>query len=135
MAKLVQCKENLNFTCLISFSHLCLGLSSSFHCLVMAHSIPSSAEVKNPVDECCQAVIFLLMYPQLRADCKGAHVRTHTHTHTHTYPNMILSKRSHTCLKFLSVIALTRPPLWSSGQSFWLQIQRSGFDSWHYQLF
>jgi hypothetical protein len=27
------------------------------------------------------------------------------------------------------------PPLWSSGQSFWLQIQRPGFDSWHYQIF
>jgi hypothetical protein len=25
------------------------------------------------------------------------------------------------------------PPLWSSGQSFWLQIRRPGFDSWHYQ--
>jgi hypothetical protein len=27
------------------------------------------------------------------------------------------------------------PPLWSSGQSYWLQIQRSGFDSWRYQIF
>jgi hypothetical protein len=27
------------------------------------------------------------------------------------------------------------PPLWSSGQSSWLQIQRSGFDSRHYQIF
>jgi hypothetical protein len=27
------------------------------------------------------------------------------------------------------------PPLWSSGQSFWLQIQRSGFDSQRYQTF
>jgi hypothetical protein len=27
------------------------------------------------------------------------------------------------------------PPLWSSGQSSWLQIQRSGFDSWRYQTF
>jgi hypothetical protein len=27
------------------------------------------------------------------------------------------------------------PPLWSSGQSSWLQIQRSGFDSWCYQIF
>jgi hypothetical protein len=27
------------------------------------------------------------------------------------------------------------PPLWSSGQSSWLQIQRSGFDSQHYQIF
>jgi hypothetical protein len=26
-------------------------------------------------------------------------------------------------------------PLWSSGQSPWLQMQRSGFDSWHYQIF
>jgi hypothetical protein len=27
------------------------------------------------------------------------------------------------------------PPLWSSGQSSWLQIQRSGFDSRRYQIF
>jgi hypothetical protein len=27
------------------------------------------------------------------------------------------------------------PLLWSSGQSSWLQIQRSGFDSRHYQIF
>jgi hypothetical protein len=27
------------------------------------------------------------------------------------------------------------PPLWSSGQSSWLQIQRSGFDSQQYQIF
>jgi hypothetical protein len=30
---------------------------------------------------------------------------------------------------------LNRPPLWSSGQSSWLQIQRSGFDSRRYQMF
>jgi hypothetical protein len=29
----------------------------------------------------------------------------------------------------------TWPPLWSSGQSFWLQIHRSGFDSRRYQIF
>jgi hypothetical protein len=28
-----------------------------------------------------------------------------------------------------------RPPLWSSGQSFWLEIQRSRFDSRLYQIF
>jgi hypothetical protein len=28
-----------------------------------------------------------------------------------------------------------RPPLWSSGQSSWLQILRPGFDSRHYQIF
>jgi hypothetical protein len=30
---------------------------------------------------------------------------------------------------------MARPPLWSSGQSSWLQIQRSGFDSRRYQIF
>jgi hypothetical protein len=28
-----------------------------------------------------------------------------------------------------------RPPLWSSGQSSWLQIQRSGFESRRYLIF
>jgi hypothetical protein len=28
---------------------------------------------------------------------------------------------------------LTRPPLWSSGQSSWLQSRRPGFDSLRYQ--
>jgi hypothetical protein len=28
-----------------------------------------------------------------------------------------------------------RPPLWSSGQSSWLQIQRSGFHSRRYNIF
>jgi hypothetical protein len=27
------------------------------------------------------------------------------------------------------------PPLWTSGQSYWLQIQRAGFDSRRYQIF
>jgi ribosomal protein L37E len=30
-------------------------------------------------------------------------------------------------------VLCTRPPLWSSGQSSWLQIRRHGFDSRHYQ--
>jgi hypothetical protein len=33
------------------------------------------------------------------------------------------------------VITKNRPPLWSSGQSSWLQIQRSWFDSRRYQIF
>jgi hypothetical protein len=36
--------------------------------------------------------------------------------------------------KQISYIDQTRP-LWSSGQSSWLQIQRSGFDSRLYQIF
>jgi hypothetical protein len=35
---------------------------------------------------------------------------------------------------FLSELQF-RPPLWSSSQSSWLQIQRSGFDSRRYQIF
>jgi hypothetical protein len=38
-------------------------------------------------------------------------------------------------LNFFTPCVSTRPPLWSSGQSFSLQIQRSGFDSRHYQIF
>jgi hypothetical protein len=34
---------------------------------------------------------------------------------------------------YLATVALKQPPLWSSGQSSWLQIRRPGFDSWHYQ--
>jgi hypothetical protein len=37
---------------------------------------------------------------------------------------------------FASILSwLVRPPLWSSGQSSCLQIQRSGFDSRRYQIF
>jgi hypothetical protein len=34
---------------------------------------------------------------------------------------------------FVNCICVKRPPLWSSGQSSWLQIRRPGFDSRHYQ--
>jgi hypothetical protein len=34
-----------------------------------------------------------------------------------------------------NLIEIGWPPLWSSGQSSWLQIQRSGFDSRRYQIF
>jgi hypothetical protein len=40
------------------------------------------------------------------------------------FPPNILNK----CKNYL-------PPQWSSGQSSWLQIQRSGFSSWRYQIF
>jgi hypothetical protein len=38
-------------------------------------------------------------------------------------------------LVFKVVFVSLRPPLWASGQSSWLQIQRSGFGSWRYQIF
>jgi hypothetical protein len=34
---------------------------------------------------------------------------------------------------FSQYLTPLRPPLWSSGQSSWLQIRRPGFDSRHYQ--
>jgi hypothetical protein len=37
--------------------------------------------------------------------------------------------------EFICYVEESRPPLWSSSQSSWLQIQRSGFDSRHYQVF
>jgi hypothetical protein len=38
------------------------------------------------------------------------------------------------CFITYVLITKTRPPLWSSGQSSWLQIQRSGFDSRVYHI-
>jgi hypothetical protein len=36
---------------------------------------------------------------------------------------------------FFQFTLFFRPPLWSSGQGTWLQIQRSGYDSQRYQIF
>jgi hypothetical protein len=38
------------------------------------------------------------------------------------------------CSDFANLNIFVWPPLWSSGQSSWLQIQRSGFDSRSYQI-
>jgi hypothetical protein len=37
--------------------------------------------------------------------------------------------------KFIIIVMELWPPLWSSGQSSWLQIQRPGFESRRYQIF
>jgi hypothetical protein len=37
------------------------------------------------------------------------------------------------CYIFTARVPCFRPPVWSSGQSSWLQIRRPGFDSRHYQ--
>jgi hypothetical protein len=37
------------------------------------------------------------------------------------------------CYSLFEMVVKTGPPLWSSGQSSWLQIRRPGFDSRHYQ--
>jgi hypothetical protein len=38
-------------------------------------------------------------------------------------------------LLLLVVVVVFNTPLWSTGESFWLQIQSSGFDSLRYQIF
>jgi hypothetical protein len=38
-------------------------------------------------------------------------------------------------IALLKALINVLPPLWSSGQSSWLEIQRPGFDSRHYQIF
>jgi hypothetical protein len=60
-----------------------------------------------------------------------------------TSPSMHQNQRFSLYIKMWIVIYLSkmspsflhRPPLWPSGQSSWLQIQRSRLDSWRYQIF
>jgi hypothetical protein len=60
---------------------------------------------------------------------------------THTCDNITFSPFSQDISKHLLTAVFIHwytqswPPLWSSSQSSWLQIQRSGFDSRHYQIF
>jgi hypothetical protein len=44
-------------------------------------------------------------------------------------------QRQNINIKKSKAIPVTEPPLWSRGQSSWLQIERSGFDFRHYQIF
>jgi hypothetical protein len=50
-----------------------------------------------------------------------------------TRVSQLLLNRQYTVLLFSFTVCTVRPPLWSSGQSSWLQIRRPGFDSRHYQ--
>jgi hypothetical protein len=52
-------------------------------------------------------------------------VHERTETHTDLDSNGVTN---------LNCIMKKRPPLWSSGESSWLQIERSGFDCWCYQI-
>jgi hypothetical protein len=44
-----------------------------------------------------------------------------------------LDMKKYSKMIMIKMILNERPPLWSSGQSSWLQIRRTGFDSRHYQ--
>jgi hypothetical protein len=50
-----------------------------------------------------------------------------------TWPAQLSSRPFNYCLRYFMLNQSIRPPLWSSGQSTWLQIRRLGFDSRHYQ--
>jgi hypothetical protein len=58
-------------------------------------------------------------------DCPANDDDAKTGVHTEPEPMQDIRK----------LIQLYRPPLWSSGQSSWLQVRRPGFDSRHYQIF
>jgi hypothetical protein len=47
----------------------------------------------------------------------------------------LLNTATFVCCAFMISYAVPRLPLWSSGQSSWLQIQRSGSDYWRYHIF
>jgi hypothetical protein len=42
---------------------------------------------------------------------------------------MVMKPKGYLSLKITKCVQCLRPPLWSSGQSSWLQIRRPGFDS------
>jgi hypothetical protein len=56
---------------------------------------------------------------------------------TTVLPLHVVGKKTHAVFQLGQLIKSRveeeRPPLWSSGQSSWLQIRRSGFESRHYQ--
>jgi hypothetical protein len=82
---------------------------------------------------------FMIWSPQYHlisnTSCTGANIwRTFTSTPQYVLLSWCLTVRT-TSLNFVSYGEQVGPPLWSSDQSSWLQIQRSGFDSRLYQIF
>jgi hypothetical protein len=59
-----------------------------------------------------------------------------TYTLFHLVPTVTFLRQIFKQTLFMVIaIPRSRPPLWSSGQSSWLQIQRPGYDSQRYQIF
>jgi hypothetical protein len=55
---------------------------------------------------------------------------------TQVSPSLSLKKKTGPISEtFCFLVIYNWSPLWPSAQSFWLQIQRSGFYSWRYQIF
>jgi hypothetical protein len=63
--------------------------------------------------------------PQLRDNCRIVH--------GNSYVSLITTILEY--IIYFMLVLFLRLPLWSSGQSSWLQIQRSGFDTRCYQIF
>jgi hypothetical protein len=70
------------------------------------------------------------MEPDVSSPCRHEPV-------TKTCLDFLQSTSSHSRMglpiNIKAAVALSWPPLWSSGQSSWIQIRRPGFDSRHYQ--
>jgi hypothetical protein len=65
-------------------------------------------------------------------ECVALYLRSHVHIHNVVLylPQRQISLYLYHLFSFC--LLFFRPPLWSSGQSSWLQIQRSGVDSRRY---
>jgi hypothetical protein len=85
---------------------------SSFECLCVSYGYFFSWCYIDLLDRLCGLVVRVPGY-RTEMYCDSCEVRT----------------------EFICYVGESRPPLWSSGQSSWLQIQRSGFDSLRYQIF
>jgi hypothetical protein len=59
-----------------------------------------------------------------------------THALSHSFTQYVATVSFQILSSYSSLCCVdVRPPLWSSGQSSWLQIRRPGFYSRHYQIF
>jgi hypothetical protein len=82
---------------------------------------------------------FLVIWENICADSFGTRCLLGSLKFTWYSPNCSLRTSSTTAIKHSALIAISTadlqiwPPLWSSGQSSWLQIRRPRFDSRHYK--
>jgi hypothetical protein len=79
---------------------------------------------------------FRSSYTSLRRAMNGAIRQPVSRAVDNTPVALPLCNRTARCNTIIYIVQdATRPPLWSTGQSSWLQIQRPGLDSRRYQVF
>jgi hypothetical protein len=78
-------------------------------------------------------VVCFRRWLKLEKSMEESVTRLTTKLNTSWYKLRTLHVQQLTCLHFFKWKSCECPPLWSSGQSSWLQIRRPWFDSRHYQ--